>query len=387
MTSILQGPARPYQMCTRCVMDTSDPEITFDDEGVCNHCHRFVELAKRSWFPNEEGTRELDGLIERMKAAGKGKEYDCILGVSGGVDSSYLALKMADRGLRILAVHVDAGWNSETAAHNIERLIERCGMDLFTHVVNWEDMRELQLAYLRSGISNQDVPQDHVFFATLYHHAVKHKIRWVLNGANVSTEGVFPTAWHGSSTDARSLKAIQKRFGTGKLRDYRTVGFFRYYIEYPYLRRMRVVRPLNYMRYVKSEAVAELERECGYKAYDRKHGESLFTRFHQDYYLPTRFGYDNRLPHFSSLIVSGQMSRDAALERLKEPLYEPTELDRDIDFVAKRLRLSRDEFMALLEVPVHRFEDLPNQERLYRMLKSIQSVAERVTRKKLSRYG
>lgn len=368
-------------------MDTSDPNIVFDAEGVCDHCHRFVELANRSWFPNEDGAKQLDAIVERMKADGKHKEYDCILGVSGGVDSSYLALKMADRGLRILAVHVDAGWNSETAAHNIERLIEHCGMDLFTHVVNWEDMRELQLSYLKSGISNQDVPQDHVFFATLYHHAVKHRLKWVLNGANVATEGVFPVAWHGSSTDARSLKAIQRRFGTRKLTDYRTVSFFQYYIEYPYLRRMQVVRPLNYMPYVKSDAVAELERVIGYKAYARKHGESLFTRFHQDYYLPKRFGYDNRLPHFSSLIVSGQMTRDEALTKLEEPLYEPAELDRDIDFVAKRLRLSRAEFEALLEVPVHRFEDLPNQERPYRMLKAVQSVAEKVTRKKLSRYG
>jgi hypothetical protein len=150
---------------------------------------------------------------------------------------------------------------------------------------------------------------------------------------------------------------------------------------------MQVVRPLNFMPYVKQDAVAELERVIGYKAYARKHGESLFTRFHQDYYLPTRFGYDNRLPHFSSLIVSGQMSRDEALERLKEPLYETTELDRDIDFVAKRLRLSREEFLALLDVPVHRFEDLPNQERAYAMLKRIQSVAEKITGRKLSRYG
>jgi aminotransferase len=387
VTFTLQSLERPYQVCTQCVMDTSDPNIVFDTNGVCDHCHRFVQLARRSWFPNEEGARQLNALIDRMKDDGKGKEYDCILGVSGGVDSSYMALKMAECGLRILAVHVDAGWNSETAAHNIERLIEHCGMDLFTHVVNWEDMRELQLSYLKSGISNQDVPQDHVFFATLYHHAVKHKLSWVLNGANVATEGVFPTAWHGSSTDARSLRAIQKRFGTRKLTDYRTVSFFKYYIEYPYLRRMKVIRPLNYMPYVKSEAVEELERTISYKAYRRKHGESLFTRFHQDYYLPTRFGWDNRLPHLSSLIVSGQMTRDEAIERLKEPLYDQAELDRDIDYVAKRLRLNREEFLELLKVPVHHFEDLPNQERAYRALKAVQSVAERITRKKLSKYG
>lgn len=368
-------------------MDTSDPEITFDTEGVCNHCHRFMDLAARSWFPDDEGERRLSVIVDQMKAAGQGKEYDCILGLSGGVDSSYLAWEMAQRGVRMLAVHVDAGWNSEIAVHNIERIVSACSLDLFTHVVNWEDMRELQLAYLRSGVANQDVPQDHIFFSTLYHHAITHKIRYVLNGGNIATEGIFPAAWHGNALDSRNLKAIHREFGTNKLKDYRTVSFFDYYVVYPYLRRMKVVRPLNYMPYDKTDALAKLEANVGYKSYGRKHGESLFTRFFQNHYLPTRFGYDKRRPHLASLIASGQMTREQALAELEKPLYEPAELDRDIDFVAKKLRLSRDEFLGLLEVPAHRFEDFANQEASYRRLKQAQRLAEKITRRNLSVYG
>jgi N-acetyl sugar amidotransferase len=369
-------------------MDTSDPDIVFDDDGVCNHCHQFERLAQRSWHPDAYGERLLDDIVAKMRHDGDGKEYDCILGLSGGIDSSYLALKMAERDLRILAVHVDAGWNSEIAVHNIEQIVEQCGIELFTHVVNWEEMRSLQLAYLRSGIANQDVPQDHIFFSTLYHHAVKHKIRYVLNGGNIATEGVFPSAWHGSALDSRNLKAIHDRFGNGeKLATYRTVSFLQYYVEYPYIRRMKVVRPLNYMPYDKTAALAELESAIGYRPYGRKHGESLFTRFFQNHYLPTRFGYDKRRPHLSSLILSGQLTRAAAIEALAEELYSPSELNHDIDFVSKKLRLTREEFLALLEVPVHRFEDFPNNERKYRMLKSVQGAAERLTRRKLSVYG
>lgn len=386
-TSILPSGTRTYQVCARCVMDTSDPEIEFDADGVCNHCHRFRALAARSWFPDERGEAKLQAIIEQMKVAGKKREYDCILGLSGGVDSSYLALKMAERDVRMLVVHVDAGWNSETAVHNIERVVRHCNLDLFTHVVNWEDMRELQVAYLRSGIANQDVPQDHIFFSTLYHHATKHKIRHVLNGANVATEGVSLSSWHGSAMDARNLKAIHKRFGTKKLVDYRTVSFFEYYVEYPYVRRMVIVRPLDLMPFVKADAIAALEREVGYKPYARKHGESLFTRFFQNHYLPARFGYDKRRPHLAGLVLSGQMTREEALAELDMPLYDDGELERDIDFVAKKLRLGRDEFVSLLDAPVHHYEDFPNQQRAYRMLKATQGLAEKVSRRKLSRYG
>lgn len=377
-----------YRTCTRCVMDTSDPLITFDASGVCNHCREFDAAARRLWKPGPEGEVELAAIIAAMKRAGRRHEYDCIIGLSGGLDSTYLALKMAERGLRILAVHVDAGWNSEIAVFNIEQTVEHCGLDLFTYVVDWEDMRKLQLAYFRSGIANLDVPQDHVFFATLYEQAAKKKIRHVLNGGNFATEGIFPKSWHGPALDRRNLLAINDKFGEGKLSSsYTTVSFLNYYAVYPYIRRIVAVRPLNMMPYVRSEALDELVRTVGYKPYGRKHGESLFTRFFQNHVLPRRFGFDKRRPHLASMVVSGQITRDAALRELELPLYDADELVRDKEFVARKLRISVDELESLVEMPLHRFDEFPTQQDLYRHLKSLQGRVERLTGRRLGRYG
>ncbi|MBV6493625.1 MAG: hypothetical protein LDLANPLL_01648 [Turneriella sp.] len=378
---------REYQRCTRCIMDTTDPEITFDEKGVCNHCNAFDEYSKNNWFPNEEGQRRLSLIIEEIKAKGKGKEYDCILGLSGGVDSSYLALKAKDWGLRPLVMHVDAGWNSELAVANIEALVRHCNYDLHTHVVNWEEMRDLQLAYLRAGIANQDVPQDHIFFASMYHFATKNKIRYILSGGNLATEGIFPKAWHGSAMDSINLKAIHKKFGQKPLRDYKTISFFEAYIWYPIVKKMRTIRPLNYMHYDKAKALEELKATVGYKPYERKHGESLFTKLFQNYYLPKKFGYDKRLPHLSSLIVSGQMTRENALRELAKPLYEPDELEIDINYFCKKLRITRTEFDALLNVPIHHHTDFPTWNGRYMLLKRIQNFFARITGKKIKIYS
>ena len=329
-------------------MDTSDPEISFNDSRVCNHCIKFDLVASQQWFPNEEGRCRWAGVADEIKVAGAGREYDCILGLSGGVDSSYLALKARDWGLRPLVVHVDAGWNSELAVANIERIVKHCSYDLHTHVVDWEDMRDLHLAYLRAGVANQDVPQDHIFFASLYHFATKNGIRYILSGGNLATEGIFPDAWHGSAMDAINLRAIHKRFGERPLKQYKTISFFDYYLWYPFVKKMRTVRPLNYMPYVKAEALVELQQTVGYKPYPRKHGESLFTKLFQNYYLPTKFGYDKRRPHLSSLIVSGQLTRLDALAKLEEPLYDAQELEIDIAYFCKKLRISRAQFDELM---------------------------------------
>ena len=376
-----------YAICTRCVMDTSDPEITFDEGGVCNHCREFETFAGTIWFPDEEGARRLDAILARIKREGEGKPYDCILGLSGGIDSSYLALKTQDWGLRPLAVHVDGGWNSELAVANIEKIVKYCGFHLHTHVVDWEEMRDLQLAYLRSGISNQDVPQDHVFFASLYHFATKNGLRYVLSGGNIATEGIFPTAWHGDAMDRRNLLAINSRFGSRRLRSYSTIGFAQYFFWYPFVRRMRPVRPLNYMRYDKAAAAAELERRIGWRSYSRKHGESLFTKFFQNYYLPRRFGYDKRRPHLSSLIVSGQMARAQALAELARPLYDPEELEVDMEFFCKKLRITRSELDRLMEVPARHYSDFPNQDRLYRQVKRAQAIVETIFGKRVTVYS
>jgi N-acetyl sugar amidotransferase len=377
-----------YQCCSRCVMDTSDPEIKFDTQGICDHCLKFDKTASKNWFPNEDGNLLWASKVREIKEAGAGKEYDCILGLSGGVDSSYLAIKMHKFGLRPLVVHVDAGWNSELAVANIEAIIKYCNYDLHTHVVDWEVIRDLHVAYLKAGVANQDVPQDHVFFASLYHFATKNGIRYILSGGNLATEGINPPhAWHHSAMDAINLRAIHKRFGESPLKSFSTIGFFDYYLWYPLVKKMRTVRPLNYMPYVKHEALAELERTIGYKPYPRKHGESLFTKLFQNYYLPTKFGYDKRRPHLSSLIVSGQMTRDDALEKLAEPLYDPQELEIDIGYFCKKLRISRAEFDEFISQPNRHYTDFPNWDSRYRRLKKIQAVVEQVTGKRVNVYS
>jgi aminotransferase len=377
-----------YQMCSRCVMDTRDRGITFDEAGVCNYCHEFELTSANRWFPNEEGEKRLKVIIEEIKAAGVGLPYDCILGLSGGVDSSYLAFKASEWGLRPLVVHVDAGWNSELAVANIEKIVKHCNYDLHTHVVDWEEMRDLQLAYLRASVANQDVPQDHAFFANLYHFATSNKIRYILSGTNIATEGIVPSGGEfGPATDGINLRAIHKRFGENKLKSYRTVGFLKYYLWYPVIKKLRVVWPLNYLPYDKNMAIAELESKVGWRAYGRKHGESTFTKFYQNYYLPTKFGYDKRNLHLSSLIVSGQMTREEALSQLNESIYPPDELEIDTTFFCKKMNISRDEFEQFMNKPIHHYTEFPNWNIYYKPLKKILSFVESKTKKMYRPYS
>ncbi|NQY82903.1 MAG: N-acetyl sugar amidotransferase [Alphaproteobacteria bacterium] len=376
------------QRCSRCVMDASDPDITFNANGICNHCVEFDGVTRQNWFPNEEGKQHLARIVERIKVDGQGKEYDCIIGLSGGVDSSYLALEVAEWGLRPLVIHVDAGWNSELAVANIEKIVTHCMLDLHTHVVDWEEMRDLHLAYLRSGYSNQDVPQDHVFFASLYHFATKNRIRYILSGGNLATEGVFPTAWHGGSAmDAINLRAINKKFGERSLRTYNTISFFEYYIWYPFVKKIRTVRPLNFMPYDKKSAITNLERLIGWRSYGRKHGESLFTKVFQNDYLPRKFGYDKRLPHFSSLIVSEQMTREEAMAKLDEPLYDSEELEIDLNYFCKKLRISREQYEDFITGRSSQYTDYPNWLGRHRLLKSIQARVESLLGRRINIYS
>jgi len=376
-----------YRCCVRCVMDTTDPEIEFDTEGVCSHCYHFDAMKGEVWFPGELGAGRLHGLIERIKRAGKGREYDSILGLSGGVDSSFLALRAKDWGLRPLVVHVDAGWNSELAVANIEAVVKHCGYDLHTHVVDWSEMRDLQLAYLRSGISNQDVPQDHAFFAALYHFATRNNIKYILSGGNFATEGVFPASWQWSAMDAINLRDIHRKHGTLPLRRYETISFTDYYLWYPFVKRMRTLRPLNYMSYIKSEALEELQSRVGYKPYARKHGESVFTKLFQNYYQPARFGFDKRRPHLSSVILSGQLSRADALRKLEEPLYDADELELDISYFCKKLRIERAEFDALMRAPVRSASEYKSWTRRHSVLKKAQEIAARLLGRRLRVYS
>jgi N-acetyl sugar amidotransferase len=376
-----------YQVCTRCVMDTTDPEITFDQQGICNHCYDFDNVISKRWFPNEDGKRQLEQIFNKIKHERKNFEYDCILGLSGGLDSSYLALVMKEYDMRPLVVHVDAGWNSELAVYNIEKVVKYCGYDLHTHVMNWPEVRDLQLAYLKAGVANQDVVQDHAFFASLYHFAVDNKINYVINGGNIATEGVFPQSWHHAAMDAVNLKAIHKKFGKLPLRDYKTISFLQYYFYYPFIKKMKVVRPLNYMPYSKELALAELKEKIGYKPYGRKHGESRFTKFFQNHYLPVKFNMDKRKPHLSSMVLSGLMSREQAMEELKKPLYEENELREDKYYIAKKLGITVEQLDEYVTSPGHDYSEYANWDSRYAFMKRIQSLASKVLGRNVKNYS
>jgi len=379
--------ATNYQVCTRCIMDTSDPDIHFDEQGVCSHCHEFDNVTVKRWFPNDQGEQQLQSVFTRIKDEGKNQEYDCIIGLSGGIDSSYLAVMLKDRGLRPLVIHVDGGWNSELATYNIEQVVKYCNYDLYTHVIDWEEMRDLQLAYLRSHVSNQDVPQDHAFFASLYHFAVKNKIKYVISGGNLATESVFPKNWHHDAMDAINLRAIHKKYGAIPLRNYKTINIFQYYLYYPYIYGMKTFRPLNFMKYEKAEALSFLKKTISYKDYGNKHGESIFTKFFQNYYLPKKFGYDKRRPHYSSMILSKQISRLDALEKLTQPLYDPHELVHDKEYISKKLQISVSKLDQLTNEPGMSYDRFTNWTPIYRKLKNIQHFIEKAKGRRIGNYG
>lgn len=374
-------------ICSNCVMDTSDLEIIFDEDGVCNHCIDFKENISKYWFPNEKGTRKWSKLVSQIKQNGRDKDYDCILGLSGGVDSSYLAIKLLEYDLRPLVIHVDTGWNSELSVSNIERIVKHCKYDLITHVVNWNEMRDLQLSYLKSGIANLDIPQDHIIFATIYHFAVKHDIKYVISGGNIATESIFPAHWLSSAMDSKNLKSIQKKFGTIPLKNYKTINFFSYYFWYPFYKQMRTIRPLNYMKYIKNNATTELEKLINFKPYNTKHGENFFTHFFQNFYLPTKFGYDKRRPHFSSLILSGQLSRKKALLLLEEPLFKKNDLENDFEYFCKKMKISRKDFDQLLVTPIVDYRAFSNWNKYYYITKKIQKMIELILNKPFRFYS
>jgi N-acetyl sugar amidotransferase len=348
-----------YQICKRCIMDTSDPRIVFDERGYCNHCSLLMDRRDRYWLPDERGRKKLDQLIADIRQAGKGREYDCAMGISGGVDSSYLAMIASEWGLRILAIHVDGGWNTELAVRNIENMVSKQGIDLHTFVIDWEEMRDLQVAFLRAGVPNQDIPQDHAFFAALYRETARHDVPYVLTGSNYATESILPAAWGYSAGDLTHLRAIHERFGTRPLRSFPQLGFLYFNWYLPRVKKVKIVAPLDLLPYSKSMAIRELESRFGWRYYGGKHYESRFTKFFQAWYLPTKFGFDKRRAHVASLVASGEITRDEALAQMEQPLYQPDDLEKDKDYVARKLGLPRSAFDELMAAQPHAHEDYP----------------------------
>ena len=333
-----------YQICTRCVMDTTDPAIRFDEHGVCERCNQFSGDILPGWNHGTGHGPELQALLRKIKANGRGREYDCILGLSGGFDSSYLLhLAVTEFGLRPLVFHVDAGWDTDLAKENICRLTSKLKVDLRTETIDPAEMRDLQLSFFKSGVPHLDTPQDNAFVAVLDNYARTYGIKYVLNGGNISTEVVVnPGAWSYWGTDIAHNKDIARRFGTVPLRSYPFTSVLRRKVIMPYLHGVKVVKPLNHGPYVKKDAEECLRREYGYQAYPQKHFEDTLTKFLEGYWLPGRFGYDVRKPQFSSLILTGQMSRDEALAALERPPLTEEEASALFAEVAEKLGISRD---------------------------------------------
>lgn len=343
---------REYQMCSLSVMDTTDPDIVFDDKGVCNHYISAKEKLDGITFEsNQTRDLELEKIVNKIKTKGRNKKYDCVIGLSGGVDSSYLAYKVKKMGLRPLAVHLDNGWNSELAVKNIETIVTKLEIDLYTHVIDWEEFRSLQSAFLKAGVVDLEMLSDNAIVVSIYRIMKKYKINTFLIGSNLASESIMPQSWlYQPKYDSLNIRSIYKKFGNRmKLKTFPLLSLYEY-IRYHYFNAHNAIALLDYMDYNKPQVLRFLEEELDYKPYPGKHYESKITRFYQAYILPVKYNIDKRKAHLSSLIVSKQISREEALEELKKPLFQSDlEKENDIDFFCKKMRISREEFNIIIK--------------------------------------
>ena len=358
---------RKYQICKNCVMDTSDPKISFDEDGICDNCTSFKKNVEPYWYPNDYGKSIFSKQVEQIKLKSIGKEFDSIMGLSGGLDSSYLLhIAVKEFGLRPLVFHVDGGWNTDLAVSNIEKMVKKLNLELFVEVINWEEMKDFQLAWFKSGTPHLDIAQDHAYFATMFHFARKHKINTILNGGNISTEGIRnPLDWIYYGTDMSLIKDIRKKFSTNKMKTYPWSSIYYHKIYLKYFKKIEVLRPLNYMPYNKKMAIEILAKEYDWTPYPQKHFESRFTKFYEGYWMPTRFGYDTRRVQFSSLIVTNQMTREDALEELNKLPYNPETINEDKKYIANKLGISYEELMKYHVMEKKWWFDYKNEKKIF----------------------
>jgi N-acetyl sugar amidotransferase len=359
--------------CTHCVLDSNDdPAISFDGNGVCNYCREYATFEDSIVIKGEKGAKRLKELVANIKEDGKGKPYDSILGLSGGVDSSYVALKASQLGLRPLVVHFDNGWNSELAVKNIESIIKKLNFDLHTLVVDWEEFRDLQLAFIRASVVDIEIVTDHAILATLYKLAIKYRIKYILSGTNYVTEAILPPSWIHPKGDYIHIKALQKKWVGKPFRTYPLLdAVTRIKAD---LSNIQTVSMLNYLDFNKDAAKQEMIKEFGWRDYGGKHYESVFTRFYQGYILPRKFGIDKRKAHLATLICSGQITRDMALEELAKPVYDEALLRTDYDFVIKKLGLSQEAFDVIMKQPVCPHGNYPVERGIYEKFPALKII-------------
>lgn len=365
-----------YQICTRCIMDTSDPDIRFDENGVCNHCRNYSVLEQNLVFNGEEGVSRLRSIVDEIKRQGKNKRYDCIIGVSGGVDSTFVACKVKELGLRPLAVHLDNGWNTELAVSNVENVLKRLDIDLYTHVLDWEEFKDLQLSFLKASTPDLEIPTDHAIFTLIRQIAAKENIRYSISGTNIVTEGILPRAWSYGHSDWRYIRSVHKQFGNMPLKDFPHTSLMKT-AYYRLVHKQKSVSILNYLDYNKKAAIEYIENHVGWRNYGGKHHESFYTRFIQTYILPKKFNIDKRRAHLSTLICSGQIDRHQALEEIQLPPASDEQLMQDREFVIKKFELTEASFEELMARPVKSYKDYPNNQnskvyeagrKIYRMI-------------------
>lgn len=355
---------KKYQICTKTIMDTSDPHIMFEEDGTSDYYHNYKINILPNWNTDKKGEIELFQIAQKIKKQGEGKDFDCIIGLSGGLDSSYVAYVAKEiMGLRPLLLHVDAGWNTEQAVSNIEKLVNGLKLDLYTEVIDWEKMKNVQLAFLKSQIPDQDLPQDAAFFSSLYKFANKYKIKSIITGANYSTECCRePEEWGGyPGIDKILFNDIIKKYGNKNIGSFPLVDILKYKIWDRYINSMEVVKPLNLIPFIKNDAEKLLNEKFGWEPYKHKHHESRFTRFYEDYWLPRKFGFEKRRAHFSSLILTGQMTRDEALERIAKPEMDEQFLRQEFEYVANKLDISIDELESIFKAPNKTYSSYRNK--------------------------
>lgn len=371
-----------YQICSRCILDTNDyPEITFDKEGVCSVCHIYDDLALKTVKRGHDAEKALESKLQEIKLKGKGKEYDCLIGVSGGVDSTYLAWKAKEWGLRPLILHVDNGWNTELSVMNIENLVKKLGYDLFTYVIDWNEIRDLQLAYMHASVLDIDIPTDNAYAAAIFKIANEKNIKYIITGHNTVTEGWLPPTFTHFKYDIINLKAIHKKFGKVPMKTFPYLGVTKgwYYMK---IKGLKTFSPLNWIDYDKNAVKKFIQEELGWRDYGGKHYENIFTRFYQGYILYKKFGVDKRKSHLSTLICSGQITREEALEDIKKNPY-PTEemLLEDREYLIKKLGITEQEFQYLMDLPVKKHTDYPSILHWYDRLRPYVRAARKIKHK------